>query len=152
MLSSTLKVKRNGRNEAACHGALLHWFWIQERCNDMYAWTWVQKCAILKWHSKLSTLSILTLDISSERGQYWKGSYLNISVSSPLNRASSTGNPTQAGTRYSRAGWETIHTLIHWHLGLISGYVCLWYLVGFVFTWACLNVCITNMVSPRPKM
>lgn len=49
-------------------------------------------------------------------------SYLNISVSSPLKSATSTGNPTQAGTRYSKAGW------------------------------ACLKVCITKMVRPRPKM
>lgn len=31
--------------------------------------------------------------------------HLNISVSSPLNSAMMTGKPTQAGTRYSRAGW-----------------------------------------------
>lgn len=30
--------------------------------------------------------------------------HLNISVSSPLNSATMTGKPTQAGTRYSRAG------------------------------------------------
>lgn len=79
--------------------------------------TWMHECEcrsvlrLTKW-----TNYILTLDISSEHGPHQEESYLNISVSSPFNRATSTGNPTQAGTRYSKAGWgKTKHNLYSPH-------------------------------------